>query len=218
MVIGEVIQRVQSLYSKGIQSDDSRLSSRHIYNKLLTIRSQILIEDYRKNRNFNDYTKQTLYIDMTSASNLPCGKSATCKSTISKEKIPVFIFSGDNNIIDVESVDGLITFNKINFSDVRNIAGNKYTGKSEFYYLKNRFLKTVNSKIKKLGIGAVWEDPIQIEIKSQICNGEQTSNYQQIDFYTPPNLTDRIIGLTSTELVGEFIKMKEDITNDTTDN
>ena len=35
MKIKEIIQRVQSLYSKGVQSDDTRLSDRHIYNKMV---------------------------------------------------------------------------------------------------------------------------------------------------------------------------------------
>ena len=33
MKIGEIVTRVQSLYSKGVASDDSRLSNRLIYNK-----------------------------------------------------------------------------------------------------------------------------------------------------------------------------------------
>ena len=41
MTTGEVIQRIQSLYSKGVQSDDSRLRPRHIYNKLLSTTAKL---------------------------------------------------------------------------------------------------------------------------------------------------------------------------------
>ena len=42
MTVGDLIQRVQSLYSKGVESDDSRLTRRHIYNKLLSVRSTLI--------------------------------------------------------------------------------------------------------------------------------------------------------------------------------
>ena len=41
MLVKELVQRIQSLYSKGVQSDDTRLSSPHIYNKLITVRSKL---------------------------------------------------------------------------------------------------------------------------------------------------------------------------------
>ena len=47
MIIGDIIQRIQSLYSKGVQSDDTRLKSRHIYNVLITNRNNKLLTVYR---------------------------------------------------------------------------------------------------------------------------------------------------------------------------
>ena len=48
MKIGEIVTRVQSLYSKGVASDDSRLSNRLIYNKMLTVRSRLIVEQAKK--------------------------------------------------------------------------------------------------------------------------------------------------------------------------
>lgn len=48
MLIKEVIQRIQALYSKGVKSDDSRLSSRHIYSKLKSTRGRLLYEKVNK--------------------------------------------------------------------------------------------------------------------------------------------------------------------------
>ena len=42
MILRDIIQRVLSLYNKGLQSDDNRLKPRHIYNKLITVRSLLL--------------------------------------------------------------------------------------------------------------------------------------------------------------------------------
>ena len=48
MLIKEIVQRIQSLYSKGVQSDDSRLSDRHIYNKMITVRSKLISQQHNK--------------------------------------------------------------------------------------------------------------------------------------------------------------------------
>ena len=48
MKIGEIAQRVQSLYSRGVESDDTRLMQRHIYNKLLTTRAKLISEQAKK--------------------------------------------------------------------------------------------------------------------------------------------------------------------------
>ena len=48
MTNGEIIQRVQSMYSKGVESDDSRLRARHIYNKLLTTTAKLYQQQKNK--------------------------------------------------------------------------------------------------------------------------------------------------------------------------
>ena len=48
MYIKEVIERIQSLYSKGVSSDESRLSDRHVYNKVLSVRMQLLSQQLKK--------------------------------------------------------------------------------------------------------------------------------------------------------------------------
>ena len=53
MRVGDIIQRIQSLYSKGSQSDDTRLTPRHIYNKMLTVRSKLISEGAKKKQKVN---------------------------------------------------------------------------------------------------------------------------------------------------------------------
>ena len=60
MKVIEIIQRIQSLYSKGAQSDDSRLSDRHIYNKLLTLRSKYISQQAKKKQKVNQWNFQVL--------------------------------------------------------------------------------------------------------------------------------------------------------------
>ena len=60
MKIGEIVQRVQSLYSKGVHSDDSRLSARHIYNKLLTVRARLISQEAKKKQKISQWNYQTI--------------------------------------------------------------------------------------------------------------------------------------------------------------
>ena len=43
ITIGEIIERIQSAYSKGVKTDDSRLSSRHIYSKIKSVRNRLVV-------------------------------------------------------------------------------------------------------------------------------------------------------------------------------
>jgi len=58
MTIKEIIQRVQSLYSKGVQSDDVRLEDRHIYNKMITVRSKLISQEAKKRQKINQWNYQ----------------------------------------------------------------------------------------------------------------------------------------------------------------
>ena len=60
MKIGEIVTRIQSLYSKGVASDDSRLSNRLIYNKMLTVRSRLVVEQAKKKQRISRWNYQTI--------------------------------------------------------------------------------------------------------------------------------------------------------------
>jgi len=213
MKIGEVIARVQSLYSKGVSSDDSRLSDKHIYNKLLTVRSKLLIEDDRKYRTADELVTQSLYVDLVKSKQLPCGGLTKCTSMISKNEIPVFISNSKTNLLDVYSENMLIHFNRITQMDVRRLAGSRYGRKAEYYFFDERKLVVLNSKIKRLIIDTIWEDPIKIYRLTEECLGLPYVDNKEIDFYTPANLIDTIVGFTTEELIANFMKMKEDENN-----
>ena len=213
MRIGDILQRVQSLYNKGIKSDDSRLSDRLIWNKLVSVRAKIIVEDSRKGRSINDHIEQDLYVSMTYTDNLPCGGISTCRSMVSKEFIPLFLDTGKKELVKVLSHDGLINYNRTKFEDVKHISGNKYTSSMQHYFFKSEKLRIVNSKAKKMLIKGVWEDPIKVHRLSETCLGLRHTDLRDIDFYTPSNLIEPIIELTAEELVEDFKKIEHDDAN-----
>ena len=54
----EVISRIQSMYSKGTASDDTRLSARHIYSKMKTSRSFLLKRELDRRKSKSDLLQQ----------------------------------------------------------------------------------------------------------------------------------------------------------------
>ena len=54
MLIKEAIARVKALYNKGKDSDDSRLSDRHIYAKLCSARTLLVKREIDKSRQPSD--------------------------------------------------------------------------------------------------------------------------------------------------------------------
>jgi hypothetical protein len=55
MIIAEIIERIQSLYSVGVSNDETRLSDRHVYNKTLTVRMQLLSQQLKKKQRMSDW-------------------------------------------------------------------------------------------------------------------------------------------------------------------
>ena len=91
MKIGEIVQRVQSLYSKGVHSDDSRLSARHIYNKLLTVRARLISQEAKKKQKISQWNYQTIScieLIKVPAHECPCLPPIGCDMLRSKYKLP----------------------------------------------------------------------------------------------------------------------------------
>ena len=112
----EIIQRVQSLYSKGVQSDNSRLSSRHIYSKLLTSRSKLLHQKLSKRQKISQFNYQTLpCVELIEApkNECPCLPPVGCTILKSKYPLPKVLVSLNAHAIEyVTSVDGAISYDE----------------------------------------------------------------------------------------------------------
>ena len=119
MLVGELIQRVQSLYSKGAESDDSRLTRRHIYNKLLTVNSTLIFNKLNKRQYISQWNYQTLpcvELILVEGNDCPCVTPIGCQILRTKEKLPKPINSlSGHNLQSVTSIDGSIIFSETSF-------------------------------------------------------------------------------------------------------
>lgn len=219
MLTGEIIDRVQSLYSKGAASDDSRLATMLIYNKLISVRARVFTQEFRKNRTFSDWDLQPLEcVALTRQNSITCGLNTKCTFMKSTYILPASItFDGTENI-NVFSSDGIINYSRTDFANFKYIKGNKYGIKEVFYYVHDYYLYLLNSKMTTAYIKGIWRDPVAVYRLNATYKGETTCfNNKEVDFYTPLHLIESIIQLTVEELVLQFSQMREDISNDSND-
>lgn len=229
MKIEELIQRVQSLYSKGVQSDDSRLTSRHIYNKLTTVRAKLVTEEAKKNQIINNWNYQTLpCVELVKAAphECPCLPAIGCDILKSRYELPKPITDLGKHIIhSVTSLDrtGSISYSMIDFNQLKYIYANKYTSKNPVYWIRNNYLYTSYIEGPKVvAVTLLAEDPLQAKQFPSFCDEscvdcQDCTSPLDLEFPIDNDKIDVLIELCVNELVVLFSKTVEDISNNTKD-
>ena len=219
MKIGDVIQRVSSLYSKGADTDETRLSRRHIYNKLLTVRATHTIQRLNQGRPFSEWDLQPLHcISMTEQKAIPCGASYECPFMKSASPIPSALTNDDTENVVVTNFNGQIIFSRTSFETYKYLMGNKYGYKKPFYFIHDNYLYLINSRMEKAHMHAIWRNPIEVW-RMHLTNQEKSTCFDNndVEFFTPEEMIEGIVRVAHDELVKDFVQMTEDITNDSKD-
>jgi hypothetical protein len=242
MLIKEMIQRVQSLYSKGVQSDDTRLPSRQIYSKLLTGRSRLITQKINKRQQISQWVYQTLdCVEMIKALpyECPCLPAVGCQVLRTKLPLPIPLtgLQDGHMIQSVTSVEGSIKFSETNWDKKRYSAGAKYTStKPDFYIRDNYLFITSKGAPKVISITGLFEDPLEVQAYPSICGAtpckdltenkvpEEQGYYPEdhcpecmspldMDLPIAKDMVQTLIELASNELISIFNQGTEDISN-----
>lgn len=227
MKLIDILQRVQSLYSKGLNSDDSRLSYRHIYNKLLTVRSKLITNELNKKQKLSQWNYQTLpcvELVLVPPHNCPCIPPIGCNILRTKYRLPEPLMGlSKNTIKTVSTIDRNILINEIAINSIKYQSSNKYTSKKMNYFVEDGYLYiTTSSKLEIITITGIFENPLEVENFKNYCNSDcvdcnKCINYLEEDFPIDLNLVDSLVEISSVELVQNFNKSIEDITNNSRD-
>lgn len=226
MKIEEAIQSVQSLYSKGVQSKDSRLTSRHIYSTLVSARTTILKQQINKRQKVNDSCYQPLScieLEKAPIHECPCAPKKGLYILRSKQYLPKIISSLDKPLIQyVIELNGTTRLDRTTFENVKYSSGDKYTGTKPKYYIKNnRLYITVLKMLKAVSANILAEDPLEAYLFSSLCEECDTCKEcidpMQLDFYTDRDSFNSIAKITKDELVVMFGQMREDKNDDASD-
>lgn len=226
MLLGEIIQRVQSLYSQGLQSKDTRLTSRHIYSAVSTARSILLRQQYNKNQSTNQWSYQTLpCVELIKAPvhECPCIPSNGCMILRSKHKIPKPVSGLDKHLIQsVTSLDGSIRFDETSFENVKyNSKGKKYTSKEPYYYFRNEYIYvTVLKNLKVLTLTGLFDDPVAAKQFPSFCASDcpecECEDIMDMEYPIDGDLVRPLIQLANDELIIIMKQMTEDRKNNAT--
>lgn len=226
MIVREIIQRIQSLYSKGVQSDDSRLRPRHIYNKMLTVRSRLVYQKANKKQKFSQWSYQVIpCIEMIPADRheCPCIPAPGCKIMKSKHPLPKPITDISNHLIqNVTSIDGSVVYSETSWNEYKYKKGNKYTKSIPDYYIRNGHLFiTHNMGPDVISIEGIWENPLEASQFPSACKGDENKDTcispLDMEFPIDEDLLDVLIEVSVQELIAVFGQGIQDHYNNSRD-
>lgn len=224
MILGEIIQRVQSLYSKGVQSDDTRLSRRHIYNKLLTARTKLLELEADKKQKISHWSYQSLpCVELEEANlyNFPLTPPKGCKILKTKYPLPKLITDLNRHLIkSVMSIDGEITYSELQERSRKYKKANKYTANKPDFFLKEGNLYITHRKGPKIiSITGLFEDPVEALQYPSYCEKttEDCKSILDMEFPIESDSIDTLVKMAANELIILFSKNIEDLTNNAED-
>lgn len=225
LTIGDTIQRVQSLYSRGVESKDTRLTRRHIYRATVTARSTIIRNQANKNQKLSHWAYSLLpCTELVSAPVHECDcVPQGCTLLRTKYKLPRLISGIDGELIkSVTTMDGKTRFGIMQYENDKYADGCKYTGGKPAAYLRDGYLYvTVSKTLKAVSLEGLFEDIVEVFFYPNICGEceecEPCQDIMKLDFPLDEGMISSLLQLTGNELVIIFKQMSEDRYNNSTD-
>lgn len=228
MILRNIIQRIQSEYSKGVQSSESRLTSRHIYNKFLTVRATLFYQKANKKQKISDWNYQTLncveLIEIP-AHQCPCIPPIGCEVLRSRYKLPRPITGLNAHLIKaVTSITGELIYSEVSLKEKQYKKGNKYTNNKPDYFIEDGYLFITHLKgsARVLKVVLLPDDPTESIKFANYCDDcvdcVECESPLDMDFPIDGDMAEAMILISSEELVEKFNRFgREDITSDSRD-
>ena len=219
MQVGEIIQRIQALYSKGVNSVDTRLSSRHIYNKILSVRARLISQEYKKKQRVSQWNYQSIAcmeLIKVPSHDCPCVPPMGCDILRTKYPLPEPISGLHEDLIQmVSSIDRQIKMDRVTLNAVRSLRGNKYSSNKVSFFIHNKYLYlTTSTKIRYISVVGLFEDPMKVREIANFCDNcidcVDCIDYESEEFPIDTDMIDALIELCANELIVMFLQAKED--------
>jgi len=218
MTYNDIISQVKTIFSRGVWSDDDRLSGRYIIQVALRKRARILKQEQEKKKLQDRFSRQRIHcIELIDADKHECECipiKSTCKIRRTKDKVPSPI---KDFLSSVTSIDGGIVYSPTTFQNYDSYKRLSPLRDRPKYYIANEYVYIINDDDKEyISIEGVFEDPLEagkISCSSDTSTLECYDALQQ-EFNISPELTDSIILLTIEEIISTYNRGQEDKYND----
>jgi len=228
MLIRDIISRIRSLYNRGASSDDTRLSNRHVYSKIRSVRALLLKRQLDKRKKISPWNTQViscLQMIVVDPAACECVVSDGCKLLRSKCKIPTPLnvdFAYGAVIENVSTLDGSVIFSPTTWAKKKYKSGNKYTATQSDYFIRENYIYiTHNTLLQRISLTGIFEDPYLIDVFNVdgdcTCQGEEgvdlCTNPMDSEIALDEWLVEPLIELSLKELIEVFTQMSEDNEN-----
>ena len=220
MTVRELTDRVQNIYSRGVQSDDSRLRRRLIYNKLMTAASKAYAKFMAEGGRADAWDRiaiPCISLQEASIHECECLPPAGKKFWRSVEKLPKALSK-----MTMTTLGGDQHFSIISWEEKKNKRFNKYTANKPAAWIRNGYLYLTGNpdKTPLITVEAVWEDPVAVQNFRAYCTdcGIKTDapkcySALDVEFPIPNRIEDNVIQDTLQELLGLFNRQRQDKKN-----
>lgn len=219
ILIGEAVEQVQELYSKGTKSKDSRLSSRYVYSTLIKNRATVLKQQINKGQQVSPWSYQELQCVELESVKTPNTDIVLLRT---KFKLPTPILGLDDKMMDsVTTVDGNTIFDKTTYKSSKYSAGKKFTSTKPSFHLFNQFgYINFKSKLKGITIYGLFNDPIEAAKFPSLCNDCtecECKDFMEYSFAIDGDTLNTVAKMAANELIILFSQMREDRSNNSLD-
>ena len=228
MLTGQIIDSILEVASKGVPSDDERLSPRHIFNRMLTVRGRLLVQKANKRQRISDECYQVLpCVEMVKAGvhECPCLPAPGCGIYRTKYKIPSSMTAiGHSLIRSVTTLDGDKEYSETTWEEKKYKSANRYTKAMPDYYIRSGYIyvtekMTFNNVVTIVGL---FNDPTEAWEYENYCNRDcndcdNCDSYMDREFPLDNDNINTMVRLVQEELLGPFVQMVEDRTSDSAD-
>lgn len=209
MKVGELIERVQNFYIKGGITDDTDLTNRLVYSKMLTVRDRLLSQEIKKKQRVSNWSYQTLpcvKLVLVAAHECPCIYPVGCEVLRSQFKLPrIIVGLVEEAIKSVSSIEKSIKIDRIAINAVNSQKGNKYTSQKANFFIHDEYLYiTTNTGIKVVTVLGLFSDPVEASRYKQYCDDctdcADCIDYMEEEFPFDANLADGLVELVIAEV------------------
>jgi len=224
ILIGEAIQRLQSDYSKGVQSKDTRLTSRHIYSALITARATLIKQQSSKSQHINSWIYQTLYFIPLQLSpiNLSTFGPQSPTALRSTTRLPKLVSDINADLLSsVSTLDGQVMLSSTDYETAKYQGAAKYTGANPKRYIRDGYMFVTNAtQLRGVTMQGIFEDPIEVwqyNLANYSCPDCRCKKAKDIEFPIDRDLLKTMLELAQQELIILFSQMSEDTSADAAD-
>jgi hypothetical protein len=223
--IGSLCERVQTPYSKGVASDDTRLSNRYTYSVLISIRKMLVAQQIKKRQKISDWNYITLdCIEMIPVESHECScfVGPSCQIFRSRYALPKILTDMNNHMIEfISSIDGQKIISLTDRKGDLYSSGNKYTSKKHRAVIENGYLYGFSEDFPQmLKMKFLPEDPLEAALFQEACSNSDNSCMSMLDreFPIDGDMEKALVDLASQEILSVvFLQRTEDNRNNGSD-